>query len=107
MSALNIAVENPSADLTIWRLSGEFEGMSALDAKDKLLGCAKTQAKPNLMIDLAEVQYIDSAAIGILLEIARQLQAKKIKLSLIHVAEPIRKVLVITKVDKILTVHDV
>ena len=104
MSAVEISVENPSSDLTVLHLWGEFEGMAALDAKEKLLQYAQTQVKPNMMIDLAQVEYIDSAAIGILLEMARMLKVKKIKVGLIHVAEPVRKVLEITKIDKILPI---
>ena len=105
MSGLDVAVDRPEPSLTVLRLTGEFEGMSVLDAKDALLGHVAS-AEGTLLIDLAGIAYIDSSAIGVLLEMARAASARRLKFALLHAADPIRKVLAITKVDKILPVLD-
>jgi anti-sigma B factor antagonist len=101
---LNIQVERPSEDLTIMRLSGEFEGYSALDKKEELLKVVSAATSGTLLVDLAGIEYIDSAALGILLEASKTAEKKKLKFGLVDVHDPVKKVLEITKLDKVLKI---
>jgi anti-anti-sigma factor len=58
------------------------------------------------MIDFAEIQYIDSAALGILLEMSKLASAKKVQFGLIHVDGAVKKVIEVTKLDKVLKIFD-
>ena len=106
MSGLTIKTEKPDKNLTILRLSGEFEGYAALDGKEELLRCAADTSCASLMLDMAGIEYIDSAALGILLEMSKIAANKKISLGLIHVLDPVKKVIQVTQLDKVLKILD-
>ena len=106
MAELKYTVEKTGKDLTVIRLSGEFEGYSVLNNKDALLEHVRQNTAKNLMIDFAEIEYIDSAAVGALLEMMKQAQSQKTSFGLLHVNEDVKKVLVVTKLDKILKIYE-
>ena len=106
MSGLNIRLEQPDAALTLLKLSGEFEGYAALDAKDQLLKYLECLSSGSLLLDMAGIEYIDSAALGILLEMAKNAAERKINFGLVHVHDPVKKVLEVTRVDKVLKIFD-
>ncbi len=105
MGELSIRRERPDRTLTILRLKGEFEGMAVINAKEELLGHLQETLGTDFVIDFGEVPYIDSAGIGILLEMAKMASEKNIKLGLVNVREPVKNVLVVTKVDKVLKIY--
>lgn len=106
VKGLKISVERPDATLTVLRLTGEFEGVSALNAQAEMLGALDANVSENFMLDFSEISYIDSAALGILLQMARSATSRGIKFGLLNVHDPVKKVLTITKVDKILTIYN-
>jgi anti-anti-sigma factor len=101
---LDVRVEAPEPKVKILRLHGEFEGMAVLNAKEKLFAQVDGDADSNLLADFSAIRYIDSAGIGVLLEMAKKCSVKKIKFSLLNPSEPVRKVIQVTKVDKILNI---
>ena len=106
MTALKITVKKKSDELTLLKLKGEFEGLSALGQKGEFLSAVQNHAAGNLFLDLAEIDYIDSTAIGILLEMAAKAAERNIRFGIVHANNNIRKVLSVTKIDKTLTVLD-
>ena len=106
MSVLNIKVEQPDKTLTILRLSGEFEGNAALEGKEALHKFLESRSSGTLMLDLAGIEYIDSAALGILLEMSKKAVGSKIDFGLLHVQDPVKKVLEVTKLDKVLKIFE-
>ena len=106
MTALKITVEKKSEKLIVLRLKGEFEGLSAVDRKNDLLSHVQDHAAESLCLDLADIAYIDSTTIGILLEMAAKAAEQKLKFGLIHANDNIKKVLSVTKVDKAITLFD-
>ena len=107
MSTLEVVTDKLSDRLTVLRLRGEFEGTAVLDAKEKLLACFDgTGGASDLAVDFAEISYIDSSGIGVLLEMAKKAAERRLRFGLLNVNEPIQKVLAVTRVDKILTRYD-
>ncbi len=104
MGNLNISIEQPDKNVVILRLSGEFEGYAALDNKEQLLKCASEKSVGTLMIDLGGIEYIDSAALGILLEMSKICEKKKVQFGLVNVHDPVKKVIEVTKLDKVLKI---
>ena len=106
MADLKISVLRPDKDLTVIHLAGEFEGYNVLNNKEQLLDHVKHSASKELMVDFAEIEYIDSAAVGALLEMMRLSEKHKKGFGLLHVSDSVRKVLVVTKLDKILKIYE-
>ena len=104
MAGLKIVLENPEPGYSVIRLSGEWEGVAVLENKDKLLSLVEQNPNPNLMVDLAEIEYIDSAAVGALIEMAKKADSKKAKLVLVNLHPNVKKVLNIAHVDKLFTI---
>ena len=106
MKTLTVVVEKKSSDLVVLKLKGDFEGVSALEGKQELLSAVRDNASGNILLDLAEVSYIDSMAVGILLEMAIQAAKKNTKLAIIYANDSVKKVLSVTKVNEMVTVFD-
>ena len=105
MNELKISPERPDKNLTVLKLSGEFEGLAILDSQERLFGYVKEEVGTDLMMDFAEIDYIDSAGIGVLLQMAKMASQKNLKFGLLNVNDQVKKVLAVTKVDKILKVY--
>ena len=103
MGKLDIAVELTKKGTTLLRLSGEFENDSVISSKEELLGYVES-AQKDLFMDFAAIAYIDSAGIGVLLEMARIASDRGIQFGLLSVNDHVKKVLLITKVDKVLKI---
>ena len=106
MGKLSIYKDEPKPDLTILRISGEFQGISALMAKQETMGALKERNSGTVLIDLAEVHYIDSAALGLLLELSQLAAKNHLSFGLIHVDGPVKKLIQATKLDKIINIRD-
>ena len=102
MSGLKIDVKKDGG-VTLLKLSGEFEGMAALESRDvffKHLGESK-----NLALDFGEIEYVDSAAVGLLIDLAKDASGKHVRFGLMNVRDSVKKVLVLTQVDKLITIY--
>ena len=105
MSDLKMKVETPDKSLTVLRLNGEFENMAVINAKDELFGHLNAAKTSDFILDFAEISYIDSAGVGTLLEMAKTAKDKGVKFGLVNVQDPVKKVLLITKVDVVLKLY--
>ena len=100
------AVPEKLDNFLILRLRGEFEGMAVIESKEELLGHIKKVAAQEIVMDFGEIQYIDSAGIGVLLEMAKKAASLGIRFGLLNANDSVKKVITITKVDKILKCYD-
>ena len=103
MSELKLKLETPEKGISILRLEGEFENLAILNAKEELMGYLESSAGSSLLLDFSTIQYIDSAGIGVLIEMAKKASQKKIKFSVLNANEQVKKVIEITHTDKIVT----
>ena len=104
MSDLSIQVEQPGNELTIVRLTGLFEGMAAVEGGPQLSDILKKIKTPSLWLDFSCIEYIDSAALAVLIELAKEAAVRKIKFSLYRPVANVKKVLSITNVNKIISI---
>jgi anti-anti-sigma factor len=72
----------------------------------KTVDCHATAEMTTVVIDLGSVRYMSTAFIGTLVEIRHDLSGRNKRLALIKLDEHNRKVIVTTKLDKILCVFD-
>lgn len=61
---------------------------------------------PMLIIDLAEVEYMDSSGVGVLVHVFQKVKANQGKLRLVRMNPRVRSVFEITKLDKYFVICD-
>ncbi len=84
---------------------GEIDAATApqlRQAIDELVSSGETQ----LVLDLQDVQFLDSSALSVLVAGLRQLQAEGGNLSLVCTKPRILQVFRITNLEEIFTIHD-
>lgn len=72
----------------------------------QILKLVEEQAVPKVLLDFSGVQHLSSAALGVLITVNSKVKARSGKLALCCIAKPIFEVFRITKLDKLLQVHD-
>ena len=105
MSAVaEVSVER-QGPAVVAHLSGEVDMTNAGYVGDELRSSVPNDAAM-LVIDLAETRYIDSAAIGLLFELARRLGRRRQSLRLVvPETSPLGRVLEITEIQTAAPVH--
>ena len=87
-------------DLVIARLRGEIDTSNAGELTATLAG-ALPDGSRGLILDLCEVQYLDSAGVSLILTLTRMLARRQQGVCLVVEPGPVREVLEITLVDKL------
>ncbi len=83
---------------------GEVDLYNANELKEKVHLATERTESPNLIIDLKDVDYIDSTGLGILIGIKRRTTENKGKLILVLYSNRINKLFEITGLNKIFTI---
>ncbi len=60
----------------------------------------------NIQMDLTNLNFIDSSSLGMLIALQNKAKTKNIDISLLHPTGQVKRVLNITKLDKIFTIID-
>jgi anti-anti-sigma factor len=90
-------------DTTIVRVSGEVDLHTSPQLRALLLEAVATSAR-SLMIDLAEVSYMDSSGVGTLVYVKREVEQAGGRLVLVGPQPRVLSVLEITHLDKFFTI---
>jgi anti-sigma B factor antagonist len=98
-----LGIEN-SNGASVVRLAGELDLYNA-DAVRQALFQAASDAPGRLVVDLSEVEFIDSTALGVLIEARTKLENRKAFLLAAPGLET-RRALQISGLDRHFTVHD-
>jgi anti-sigma B factor antagonist len=84
-------------------LSGEIDMEEAPRVRRALLDSMKQ--KRDILVDLAQVTYIDSSGIANLIEGLQTARKQKNDLALVSVSQRARRVLGLARLDKVFTIH--
>jgi anti-sigma B factor antagonist len=95
-------VENGVA---IFRLSGELDMKAAPALKQQLIAAA-TGDKPRAIINLAELRYVDSAGLGVLVNAQNAYTSKGGSMRLAGPRPEVRNILQITRLLTFFSVHE-
>ena len=93
-----------NGDAVVVQLAGELDLFNALDVREALLGCTE-QSPERLVVDLAEVKFIDSTALGVLIEARTRTENRK-SFMLAAPGLETRRALEISGLDKHFSVHE-
>ncbi|MBI3759661.1 MAG: STAS domain-containing protein [Deltaproteobacteria bacterium] len=101
-SPLGIQVDqNPSR--TLVKLTGAINLRSSPELRSKLLELLSAAA-PEMVVDLTDVPYMDSSGVGTLVELKRNVDKHKKKLTLAGMNPRVRGVFEISKLDRFFTI---
>jgi anti-sigma B factor antagonist len=89
---------------TIVRLAGELDLYNAQSVREALLACTE-ESPDRLVVDLSDVNFIDSTALGVLIE-ARTRMANRRSFLLASPGLETRRALEISGLDKHFSVHE-
>ncbi|MES1248713.1 MAG: STAS domain-containing protein [Actinomycetota bacterium] len=93
-----------NGDATIVHLAGELDLYNAHEVREALVTCT-SETPQRLVVDLAEVKFVDSTALGVLIEARTRMENRKAFL----LASPgleTRRALEISGLDKHFNVHE-
>ena len=103
-TSAEVAVER-HGDNVLARLTGEVDMTNAGYVADELRESVPNDAAA-LVVDLSDTRYIDSAAIGLLFELARRLARRRQDLRLVvPEGSPLQRVLEITEIHTAAPIH--
>ena len=91
------------ADSTVVRLAGELDLYNAPEVRDALRD-ALARAPARLVLDMSEVEFVDSTALGVLVETSTRSGASAVLLAAPRLE--VRRTLQVSGLDRRLRVHD-
>jgi len=97
----SISEENNS----IISVSGDIDAYHSPKLKEEMEKYIKGEAK-NIILDLTDVPYIDSAGLGTLVSILRESRNYKKELKLVGLRKNIKRIFEMTRLDKIFLIFD-
>ena len=100
----SVSSERTGAGLGIVSLSGEVDIYTAPQFKECLLGLIDTGVE-KLVVDLSGVTFIDSTALGVLIGGVRRVHTAGGAMALVVTSRAVERVLSITGLDRVFTIH--
>ena len=91
-------------DYDLLELGGEIDLHYSPDLREKILASLK-DGRP-LLIDMAEVSYIDSSGIASLVEGFQTAKSAKLEYGLLKISDPALQVLKLTRLDRVFSIFD-
>ena len=100
---MNLTLEPAEGYLLVRVEESRFDALAAPDFKARL-ATALAGAAPRIVLDLSPVSFIDSAALAAILSVVKGLPPEG-DLRLAGPREPVRAVLRLTRLDKVLAIY--
>ena len=97
---------NETGGVVVIKLTGQLMGgTDALKINDELFDLLE-KGKNKIIVDLEEVSWINSSGLGILIGMITRVRKEKGEMVLINIAEKIKEILRVTKLESIFKVYD-
>jgi anti-sigma B factor antagonist len=101
----SVTSERATDAVAVIALSGEVDIYTAPQFKERMLELLDGGVT-NLVIDLSQVSFIDSTALGVLIGGVRRVNSAGGTMALVVVSRPVQRVLNITGLDRVFTIHE-
>lgn len=97
------SVEN-KGDFAVLHLAGEVDMNNSAEAREAMLGCLAE--KRHLIVDMHEVEYIDSSGIAGLIEAYQTAKSSNLQFRLAQISGAVRRVLELAHLDRVFPIRD-
>lgn len=94
----------PTLDRVTLRLSGEIDMQTAPLFREAAL-CATRQFSTALHLDMAEVAFMDSTGVGVLVEARRRIDLEGGRLTVVNPSRQVLRVLEVTGIDRLFEIE--
>jgi anti-sigma B factor antagonist len=102
---MELSIEERSLDaLTVVTVVGDIDVFTSPRLRETLLDLIE-KGQVNLVVDLAEVEFLDSTGLGVLVGVFHRLRNREGSMSLVGGNERVRRVFHVTQLDRIFTLH--
>lgn len=91
--------------IPIIRLNGELDAYTCAQLREEMIEVIENSS-PNIVVDMSDVEYIDSSGLGTLVGGLKRSSEKGGKIAVVCVAGQIRKVFEITGLEKVFPIFD-
>ncbi len=88
----------------VLRFSGKFDSHSRQEFQTAI-GKAEQSRARHIILNLQGVSFVDSAALGLLANMHRELTAQGIHVSLVNPQDYVKRVLELVKMDRLFSIH--
>jgi anti-anti-sigma factor len=101
-----ISVEARPDVVLVRALSGDLGETEVVRFRNELAEAAgKSPAMP-FIVDLATVKFVPSLALGVLVRLVNEFRARRQRLVFVSLQAPVRQVLAITRLDRVMEIAD-
>jgi len=92
-------------EIWILEIDGPIKSGMEFDLADELETCLHQSEVPKIVVDMKEVSFINSAALGIFLNIFKEVEKRNGRFALCSISPDVDNLLEITKLGSILEVY--
>jgi len=97
--------QSGSANTTIIKISGDIDAYHSPKLKEKMEETVKGGFK-TIILEFSEVPYIDSAGLGTLVSVLREIRNYQKELKLVGLRKNIKRIFEMTRLDNIFNIYD-
>ena len=101
---MNVDVQREGDNLVL-STDGRIDGTNATSFQDAMQHAIQDTDK-HVILDFADLTYISSAGLRVILLVAKGLQRQGAQFAACSLTEPVKEVFVISGFDKIIPIHD-
>jgi len=98
-------IEKMSGNIAILKLKGRLDAASAKDVKDKVASFA-CEKKVNLVIDMGEIDFIDSSGLGVLVASLRSANKAGGDIKISSLQDQVRTIFELTRLHRLFEIFD-
>lgn len=95
---------NENEDMWIFTPKGELDIFSSPNFKEKVVNAYESR-NSDILIDLEQLDYVDSTGLGALISILRKLKENDHKINIDNIKPNIKKLFLITELDKLFNIR--
>jgi len=98
-------LEEKTGSVDILKLRGRLDASSAKDVKEKV-GVLTKKKPANIVIDLAEIDFVDSSGLGSLVASLRSVNKLGGDIKLASLQDPVRAIFELTRLHRVFEIFD-
>jgi anti-sigma B factor antagonist len=88
--------------VTVLTLTGRFDSSEAA----RVTAWVEEQVTPSIIMNLAEVNFVDSSALAVMVKAMKRCRSQKGDLTLCNLQQTVRVIFELTRLDKAISIYD-